>query len=313
MITLLAGGTGAAKFLRGLVGVYPQEDISVVVNTGDDFIHYGLHVSPDVDTILYCLAGVLSKSRGWGIEGDTFTCNSRLGELGLENWFLVGDLDMATHVMRTWKMSQGERLSDITSEMSARYGIKAHILPMSDERVETRLITENGELGFQDYYVRQRYRPRVFEVKYAGAEKARPGPGVIQAIRGAEAVIVAPSNPVTSIGPILAIKGIREALLRAPGKRLAISPFVGGAALSGPADVLMKASGLEPNPGGLAAVYSRLIDSMVIDEVDRSWMAHLKSEGLEPFPMRTIMEGPEDEKALARETLRVLGMRHGNH
>ncbi len=313
MITLLAGGTGAAKFLRGLVGVYPQEDISVVVNTGDDFIHYGLHVSPDVDTILYCLAGVLSKSRGWGIEGDTFTCNSRLGELGLENWFLVGDLDMATHVMRTWKMSQGERLSDITSEMSARYGIKAHILPMSDERVETRLITENGELGFQDYYVRQRYRPRVFEVKYAGAEKARPGPGVIQAIRGAEAVIVAPSNPVTSIGPILAIKGIREALLRAPGKRLAISPFVGGAALSGPADVLMKASGLEPNPGGLAAVYSRLIDSMVIDEVDRSWMAHLKSEGLEPFPMRTIMEGPEDEKALARETLRVLGMRRGNH
>ncbi len=306
MITLLAGGTGAAKFLRGLAKVHPEEDISIIVNTGDDFVHFGLYVSPDVDTILYCLAGVLSKERGWGIEGDTFRCNSRLGQMGMENWFMLGDLDLATHLFRTRRLSQGSTLSEVTRELCSIYGIKAGVLPMSDATVETRLATEDGELAFQEYYVKLQYRPKVIEVRYAGAETAEPSPGVLSAIEEAEAVIIAPSNPVTSIGPILSTGGVRDALRKAKGKRLALSPFVGGEAVSGPATVLMGTWGMEPNPGGLAQVYSQLIDYMIIDEVDRRWKRQVEGSGIKAFVAETIMKGPEEEVALARQTLRFL-------
>jgi LPPG:FO 2-phospho-L-lactate transferase len=306
MIVVLAGGTGAAKLLRGLVRVHPQEDLCIVVNTADDVIVHGLHVSPDVDTVLYALAGMLSRRRSWGIQGDTFRCNERLGGLGLENWFKLGDLDMATHLYRTWRMPSGASHSQVTRELAERYGVRARVLPMTDDRVETRLMTDRGELGFQEYFVKYRYEPEVSAVWYEGAEEARPGPGILQALREAERILIAPSNPVTSIGPILAIPGVREAIGAATGVRLAISPFVQGRAVSGPADVLMRVWNLDPTPAGLAEAYRGLIDYLIIDEADAGCTTEVRRMGITPLVTRTVMREPDEEVALARTTVEAL-------
>jgi LPPG:FO 2-phospho-L-lactate transferase len=306
MITILAGGSGAAKFLKGLVRVRPREEMTVVVNTADDVILHGLHISPDVDTVLYALAGVLSRKRGWGIQGDSFRCNDRLGTLGLENWFQLGDLDLATHIYRTWRLSQGATPTKVTEELGQALGIRSKVLPMTDSRVETRLMTELGELSFQEYFVKHRHRPKVLEVAYRGIEEAAAAPGVLRAIEEAKTIVIAPSNPVTSIGPIISLPDLRQALRRAEGRRAAISPFVEGRAISGPADLLMGVWGLDPTPGGLAAAYSHLIDYLIIDEADEGWTQEVQRLGITAVAARIIMRGPEEEVALARETMKAL-------
>src|SRR5215813_13627626 len=230
MITVLTGGTGGAKFVDGLRQIVPAEQLTVIVNTGDDLIWWGLYVSPDIDSITYVLAGLLSKERGWGVKGDTFYCLQAMGQLGQPIWFHAGDRDIATHILRSKMLSDAKTLSEVTAEISNRLGVRARILPMTDSRVETRVTTPIGELSFEEYFVERWYQDPVESVRYAGASDAEPAAGVIDAIRGAEAVILAPSNPVSSIGPILAVPGVREALRESRARITAVSPIVGGKA-----------------------------------------------------------------------------------
>ncbi|MGZ7029883.1 MAG: 2-phospho-L-lactate transferase [Terriglobales bacterium] len=268
MITVLTGGTGGAKFVQGLVRVIAPEELTVIVNTGDDVTWWGLHVSPDVDSILYALAGLLSRERGWGVEGDTFTCLERMRQLGAPSWFQLGDRDLATHLRRT-ELLASHTLAEATSELASEMGLRTRILPMSNDRVETCVLTPGGELTFQEYFVRERYRVPATGVRFSGAEQAQPAPGVIAAIRDADAVLIAPSNPVTSIGPILSVPGIRDALRETTAQVAAVSPIVGGAAVSGPAGELMKAQHLPVSIAGVAQAYADFLDILIADTADR--------------------------------------------
>ncbi len=306
MIVLLTGGTGGAKFLQGLMQVVPHDQLTCVVNTGDDFECWGMHVSPDVDSITYALAGMLSRERGWGVEGDTFECLNEMRKLGVPAWFQIGDRDLGLHLFRSEQLRAGRTLSEVTAEVTRRLGIRPRILPMSDERVETRVTTSGGELSFQEYFVRERYRVPVSAVHFAGAERARPAPGVVEAIQEAEAVVLAPSNPVTSIGPILAVPGIREALRLTPAPVLAISPIVGGAAVSGPAVELMRAQGLAPSMAGVAKAYSHFLDVLIADEQDAAAAADVEAMGVRVPCVPTVMKSDADKAALAQAVLRAV-------
>src|SRR2546425_3093934 len=235
MIAVLTGGTGGAKFVDGLRQVGPPEQMTLIVNTGDDLLWWGLYVSPDIDSITYVLSGLLSRERGWGVKGDTFYCLQAMGQLGQPIWFHTGDRDVATHIFRSKLLSDGKTLSEVTAEIAGRLGIKARILPMSNSRVETRVGTPVGELSFQEYFVERWYQDPVKSIRYAGASDAEPAPGVIDAIRGSEAVILAPSNPVSSIAPIMAVPGIREALRESRARLAAVQPVGRGAGGSGAA------------------------------------------------------------------------------
>ncbi len=253
MICVLTGGTGGAKFVDGLRQAMPAEEITLIVNTGDDLLWWGLYVSPDIDSITYVLSGMLSRERGWGVKGDTFLCLQAMGQLGEPTWFHTGDRDLAVHILRSRLLAEGKTLSEATSIICNKLGVKARILPMSDSRVETRVITPNvGELSFEEYFVQRWYQDPVESVRFAGASDAEPAPGVIEAITSADAVLIAPSNPVTSIGPILAVPGIRDALTRARGKIAAVSPIVGNAPVAGPAGILMAAQGWPCSIAGVA-------------------------------------------------------------
>jgi LPPG:FO 2-phospho-L-lactate transferase len=306
MIALLTGGTGGAKFLQGLMQVVPQEQITCVVNTGDDFECWGLHVSPDVDSITYALAGRLSRERGWGVEDDTFECLEVMRRLGAPAWFQIGDRDLGLHVFRTERLRAGRMLSEVTADVANGLGVQACILPMSDEPVETRVTTPAGELSFQEYFVRERYRVPVSAVRFAGAERARPAPGVLEAIQQAEAVILAPSNPVTSLGPILAVPGIRAALRLTPAPVGAVSPIVGGAAVSGPAVELMRAQGFEPSIGGVAKAYADFLDVLVADQRDAAEAPEVEAMGIRVQRAATIMKSEPEKAALAEAALRAV-------
>ena len=255
MIVVFTGGTGGAKLVQGLHQIVAPEDLTVIVNTGDDLEWWGLHVSPDIDSVLYALGGLLSPERGWGVDKDSFRCLERMKQLGQPAWFALGDLDLATHLTRTAMLRAGKSLSRATAELAATLGIRARVHPMSDEQVSTVLDTAKGTLKFQEYFVRERHQIEVRSVRFEGAHRARPAPGVIESIAAAEAVILAPSNPVTSIGPILAVPGIRDALQRTKARVLAVSPMVGGAAVSGPAGALMKMMGWPSTIAGVAQAY----------------------------------------------------------
>jgi len=268
MITVLTGGTGGARFVDGLHGIVPSEELTIIVNTGDDHDWWGVYVSPDVDSITYVLSGRLSAERGWGVRGDTFHCLQQMKELGEETWFSVGDRDLAIHLLRTKLLAQGRTLSEVTRSITRRLGLKHRILPMSDQRVETRIGTLTGELSFEEYFVKRRYQDPVQSVSFAGAGECQPAPGVIEAIVSANAVLLAPSNPVTSIGPILAVPGIREALRNTAAPVVGVSPIVGAAAVSGPAANLMRAQGLEVSIAGVAQAYGDFLDILVVHETD---------------------------------------------
>ncbi len=303
MIVVLTGGTGGAKFVQGLQQVVPSRELTAVVNTGDDLLWWGLYVSPDLDSITYALGGRLSRERGWGIEGDTFHCLEAMGRLGAPTWFRVGDRDLATHLLRTRLLGAGKTLAEATAEVARHYGIAARILPMTDQQVETRVLTPAGEIGFEEYFVRERYRVPVHGVRFDGVETAAPAPGVLEAIRASEAVLLAPSNPVTSLGPILAIPGIREALRQTAAPVGAVSPIVAGAAVSGPAATLMQVQGLPPSAEGVARLYSDFLDVLVVDERDAHAAARLEAMGRRVLCAKTMMKSMEDKAALAQAAL----------
>jgi LPPG:FO 2-phospho-L-lactate transferase len=303
MICVLTGGTGGAKFVDGLRQVMPAEDITLIVNTGDDLLWWGLYVSPDIDSITYVLSGMLSRERGWGVKGDTFLCLQAMGQLGEPTWFHTGDRDLAMHLLRSRLLAEGKTLSDTTTAISEKLGVKARVLPMSDMRVETRIDTPNGELSFEEYFVQRWYQDPVNSVRFAGASDAEPAPGVIEAIESADAILIAPSNPITSIGPILAVPGIREALLQARGKIAAISPIVGNAPVAGPAGILMQAQGLACSIAGVAQAYEDFLDILICDSRDARSAEALRKNGLRVQCAQTIMRSPADKAGLAREVL----------
>jgi LPPG:FO 2-phospho-L-lactate transferase len=303
MIAVLTGGTGGAKLVQGLMQVAPQEELTCIVNTGDDLVWWGLRVSPDLDSITYALAGLLSRARGWGIEGDTFECAAAMERLGWPAWFRVGDRDLATHVLRTELLRQGRTLSEVTQELVRRLGVRARVLPMSDHRVETRVSTPGGELSFEEYFVRERWQVEVTAVRFAGAEQARPAPGVLEAIAQAEAVLLAPSNPVTSLGPILEVPGIREALRATAAPAVAVSPIIAGAAVSGPAAALMRVHGLPASAAGVAGAYADFLDVLLMDESDAASAPEVEALGVRAVCAPTRMTSDEAKAGLARAAL----------
>ena len=276
--TVLAGGTGAAKFLRGLLQVVPEEDIHVVVNVGDDAEVWGLHVSPDIDSISYGLAKRLDSTRGWGLQDETFRCLEEMQAYGMPSWFRLGDRDLATHLTRTELLRRGLNLTEVVDRMNAARGIRARVLPATNDSVRTTIETPQGTLAFQEFFVRERWQPVVRSVSYAGASEAHASPVVLQSIHDAAAVIVAPSNPITSIGPMLAIHDLRDALRCTRAEVVAISPLIGNAAVSGPAGKLMEACGYEVSPSGIARCYHDFLDNIVLDTRDAALAASIRYE-----------------------------------
>ncbi|MYA19517.1 MAG: 2-phospho-L-lactate transferase [Chloroflexi bacterium] len=301
-ITVLAGGVGAARFLDGLCRVADPADVTVVCNVGDDFEWRGLHVSPDVDTVIYTLAG-LEGEQGWGRRGDSFAMLDELETLGEEPWFRIGDRDVATHLWRSERLRGGEPLSAVTAELARRRGLRCHVLPVTDDAHPTIVVTPDGELSFQDYFVRGRASATVTGLRFPGAADARPAPGVIEAVAEAEAVIVSPSNPFVSIDPLLAVPGVREALEGARGVRAAVSPIVGGEAVKGPAAAIMRSLGHEVSALGVARLYAGLIDVFVLDEVDAALADAVEALGLRAVVCETMMTSTARREALARRVL----------
>jgi LPPG:FO 2-phospho-L-lactate transferase len=306
MLVVLTGGTGGAKLIEGLAAEIDPAELTIICNTGDDSRFHGLYVAPDIDTITYTLAGISDSEKGWGIRGDTFGVLQQLRRLGSETWFNLGDKDLATHITRTRLMAEGLTLAEVTERIGAALNVRATILPMSNERVETRVVTPNGELPFQEFFVRERWAPAVEAVRFDGAEQSRPGPGVLEAIRQAAAIIIAPSNPITSIGPILAVAEIRRALRHSAAKVAGISPIIRGAAVSGPADKLMAACGLAPSALGVAQGYRDLLSRFVIDREDGPLRCKIESLGIRVLESAIRMTSHADKRRLAREVLVLL-------
>jgi LPPG:FO 2-phospho-L-lactate transferase len=303
MITVLTGGTGGAKFVDGLRRIVAPEELTIIVNTGDDMRWWGLYVSPDLDSITYVLGGKLSQERGWGVQGDTFFCLQAMEQMGQPAWFHAGDRDLATHIFRSQRLAEGKTLSEATSEIATRLGIKTRILPMTNARVETRVLTPLGDVSFEEYFVQRRYQDPVKSVRFDGASDAAPAPGVIDAIRSADVVLLAPSNPVTSVGPILAVPGIREALRGSRASVVAVSPIVGEAAVTGPAGTLMAALGFAVSIAGVAEFYGDFLDLLVVDSLDAPAAEQLRQTGIHVHCTPAIMSKVEDRIALAKSVV----------
>jgi LPPG:FO 2-phospho-L-lactate transferase len=303
MIVVLAGGVGAARFLQGLVEVVPQERLTVIVNTGDDRDFYGLHVSPDLDIVMYTLAGVVDETHGWGIRNDTYYTMQQLTRYGNEDWFMLGDRDLATHIHRSNLLRQGKTLSEITEELGKHFGLEMRILPMTDQPVATHIQTPVGLLHFQEYMVKRRCSDEVQDVVFVGANQSRPAPGVLDAIKEAEAILIAPSNPIVSIGSILAVPGIHGMLHETSGMVVAVSPIVGGAPIKGPADKLMRGLGMEVSAVGVARCYRDFLDVMIIDEQDKHLLSEIEDLGIPAVATNTIMRDDAARVALAHAVL----------
>jgi len=308
-IVALAGGIGAARFLDGLTRVVPPARVFVIGNTGDDTEQHGLHVSPDLDTVTYALAGMSDPVRGWGIKNESFRCLRALGKFGSPTWFQLGDHDLATHLFRTERLADGASLGNVTAEIAAALGVRAKIVGMTNDRVRTRIVTRTGELEFQTYFVKRRARDKVLRVRFDGAAQAKPAPGLLRAIRDAQAIIICPSNPFISIGPILAIPGIRDALRARRERVIAVSPIVGGRALKGPAAKMMKSMKLESSALGVAKLYRDFVSTFVVDRVDRIHAKEIEKLGMRAIVANTIMTGLRERTALARAVVRAAGIR----
>lgn len=307
-LVTLAGGVGAARFLQGLVNLFDQENLTVIVNTCDDFELHGLHISPDLDIIVYTLAGIVNEETGWGVKGDTFNFLEMLASYGADTWFKIGDKDLATHIWRTERLRNKFTLSQVTKEMCKLLGVKTQVLPMTDNRVVAKVAIGDRSIHFEEYYVKEQYRQEVDRVFLEGVDDAKPAPGVVESIRGAGGVIVAPSNPIVSIGTILSIAGVREALRETGARVVAISPLIAGMPVKGPADKLMKSAGLEVSSYGVTRFYQDFIDVIVIDEKDRALTALIEGLGIRVVSTNTLMKTAEDKLRLARITLQSLGL-----
>ncbi|HEX6310955.1 MAG TPA: 2-phospho-L-lactate transferase [Acidimicrobiia bacterium] len=310
MLTALAGGVGAARFLRGLVQVVAPGDVTVVVNTGDDDWFHGLLVCPDIDSVTYTLAGVENPETGWGLAGESFACMDALDRFGAPTWFRLGDRDLATHLYRTHRLREdGVTLTRVTAELAAAWGVAARLVPMSDDRVATRIDARLAggdpptELRMQEWFVRHRAEPPVAAVRFEGADLASPAPGVLAALDAADTILVCPSNPVISIGPILAVPGIREALVRRRDRVVGVSPIVAGAPVKGPADRLMGPLGIEVSCVGVAGAYAEFCGTLVIDAGDAGRAAEVEQLGVRAVVADTLMRDARVAAALARHTL----------
>jgi len=310
VLAALAGGVGAARFLRGLVQVVPPEDVTVVVNTGDDDWFHGLLVCPDLDSVTYTLAGAENPETGWGLAGETFAAMDALDRFGAPTWFRLGDRDLATHLFRTQRLREGgASLSEVAAELAAAWGVRAHLVPMSDDRVATRIDARLPgsagvtELRMQEWFVQHRSEPPVVAVRFEGAAAAAPAPGVLAALDAAETILVCPSNPVISIGPILAVPGIRDALARRRERVVGVSPIVAGAPVKGPADRLMGPLGIEVSCVGVARAYADFCGTLVIDAGDAGRAAEVEAQGVRAVVADTLMRDARVAAALARHTL----------
>jgi LPPG:FO 2-phospho-L-lactate transferase len=311
MITVIAGGVGAARFLRGLVEVVPAEEITVIVNTGDDTVFHGLHVSPDIDTVTYTVSGAIDAERGWGLGGESWTAMGALARyagFGAVTWFNLGDKDLATHLWRTGRLREGATLDEVTHELATAWGLGMRMLPMSNDPIRTVVSTADGMLPFQEYFVKHQHGVAITGVDFVGVEVSAPAPGVLEAIESADAIVIAPSNPIVSIGPVLAVPGIREALVRRRDRVSAISPIVAGSALKGPADRMLTELGHEASVVGVARLYREFARALIIDLADEERAAAVESEGISCVVTDTIMSRPGVSRTLANEALRAAGI-----
>ena len=303
MIASIGAGVGAARMLRGLVLARPEDRIRAIVNTGDDMVLHGLAISPDLDTVTYTLAGAVNPETGWGLAGESWRTMEALDRYGGQTWFRLGDLDLATHLYRTQRLSEGASLTQVTAEITASWGLELDLLPMSDDPVRTILTVEGEEIAFQDYFVARRHDVVVSAVRFAGADHARPGPDVLNTLAAAEAVVICPSNPIVSIGPVLAVPGLRDALIARRDDTVAVSPIVAGAALKGPADRLLSELGHEPTVAGVARLYAPLATALVIDPADVEMAGAVEREGMRAVIAPSIMSSPEAARSLAEAAL----------
>ncbi|MGZ4689404.1 MAG: 2-phospho-L-lactate transferase [Acidimicrobiia bacterium] len=308
MLVALAGGVGAARFLRGLVRVVPPEAVTVIVNTADDEVFHGLYVCPDLDTVTYTLAGAEHPEQGWGLAGETFVTMDALDRYGQDTWFRLGDRDLGTHIYRTERLAAGATISEVSTEIAAAWGVVPRLLPMSDDRVATRVTVARDDgrqetLAMQEWFVRERTNPTVVAVDFDGIEAARPAPGVLAALEAAETVLVCPSNPVISIGPILAVPGVREVLRRRRDRVVGVSPIIAGAPVKGPADRLMGPLGIEVSCVGVARAYADFCGTLVIDSGDAHRAREVEATGVHAVVADTLMTDARVAAALARHTL----------
>ena len=306
MILALTGGTGGAKLIEGLAAELDPDELTIVCNTADDTVVHGLYVSPDLDTITYTLAGLIDPDQGWGLKNDTFAALQQLGRLGGETWFKLGDRDLALHIRRTQLINEGLKLSEVTDQLCRALGIKPKILPMSDEKVQTRVNTPQGEISFQEFFVKEHWTREVTGIHFAGVEQSQPAPGVLEAMRRAEGVIVCPSNPITSIGPILAVPGIRSALAALAVPVVGVSPLIGATAISGPAHKLMIACGYDPSSLGVARHYGDILDRLFIAAEDQNLASSIQDLSIGPVCTDIRMMTANDKRRLAAEVLAAL-------
>ncbi|GAA4731294.1 2-phospho-L-lactate transferase [Isoptericola chiayiensis] len=300
-VTLLAGGVGGARLAHGFARAL--DALTCVVNVGDDTERHGLHVSPDLDTVMYTLAEMNDEERGWGLTGESYATLTQLERLGEDTWFTLGDKDLATHVVRTARLRSGEPLSAVTAGLAGALAVTARLLPVTDDPVRTRITTPSGELEFQEYFVRRQHADAVLDLAFDGIEDARPAPGVLDAVTGADLLVVAPSNPFLSVEPVLGVPGVREAVRSTAARRVAVSPIVGGRALKGPAAQVLESLGHDVSALGVARLYAGLVDVMVIDAADEALAEPVRDLGLEVLVTDTIMGGPDGRERLARELL----------
>ena len=305
-VAVLAGGVGAARFLDGLVRVVPAPDVTAIVNVGDDMEWSGLHISPDLDTVTYTLADLVNPETGWGLRGESRRTLDRLSELGGPDWFMIGDLDLATHLYRTHRLAQGDPLSEITRDFTRRLGLECAITPVTDDWLRTVVSTDAGELAFQDYFVRRRAADPVHALRFDGAETARPAPGVLDTLTAADVIVIAPSNPFLSIDPLLSVPGVREAIVSSSAPVVAISPIIGGQAVKGPAADILQSLGHDVSALGVARIYGSIADIFILDEEDQSLAPEIESEtGMRVVVMATLMTDVAAKMALASGTLQA--------
>jgi LPPG:FO 2-phospho-L-lactate transferase len=302
LITVLAGGSGSVKLVRGLAS--QTKDLTVISNVADNIWLYGLYICPDIDTVIYGLAGLLNKKQGWGIRNDSFEFLSQMELLGEKLWFKIGDRDLATHLLRTGMLKDGKQLSEITDWMRSKYGIEAKVIPATDNPMETKIVTAKGQLHIQEFWVKYHAKPDVLNIVYDGADKSRVNPKAIEALRRSKIVVIAPGNPITSIGPILAVKGMRKEIINQKRKIIAVSPIIGKEAISGPAAKYMKAMSIQNSPLGVARYYSDFIEKFAISASDHHISTNISKLDIQPCETDIIMRNDDDEVRLARYLLK---------
>lgn len=306
-VAVICGGVGAARFLRGLMQVVTPASITAIVNTADDVTLHGLHISPDIDTCIYTLAEEINPETSWGLKGETWKAMETLGRYGGIDWFNLGDRDLGTHLYRTQRLRDGATLSEVTREVARAWDLHLHVLPVTDNPIETRVtVVDEGEIGFQEYFVRRRHDVAVESVRFEGVERARPAPGVIEAIESADVVVIAPSNPIVSIGPVLAVPGVQDAIAARRERCAAVSPIIAGSALKGPADRLLTELGHDASVAGVARLYSPFCGTLLVDDADADAAATVEAEGMACVVGPTIMKGAPEAAALATATLNAV-------